>query len=185
MNQHYSILTLFIALSILIIIVFYAVYRSSCNKAADAGGMTAPNRKRFLFFFSLAVVVVVLLSVTLPKSPYFLFADVIPSKVVYVAARQFSFDMSYQAAETKETVVNEAIELPVNEPVEFRVTSFDVNHGVAIYNEKAELIAQTQAIPGYVNKLRWKFDKQGTYNILCLEFCGVSHAFMRTSFKIK
>ena len=178
-------LLLFIALAVLIMVVFYGVYRSSRVEEKEAGGMSTPNRKRFLFFFTLAVIVVALLSVTLPRSPYFLFAGDTPSKVVQVSARQFSFDLSYPAAEADSAGGSHIIELPVNEIVEFRVSSFDVNHGVGIYNEKAELVAQTQAMPGYINKLRWKFDKPGSYNIVCLEFCGVSHAFMRTSFKVK
>lgn len=183
MDRQYGMLLLFIVLAVLIMVVFYVVYRSSLTEEKETGGMSAPNRKRFLFFFTLAVIVVALLSVTLPRSPYFLFAGATPLKVVQVSARQFSFDLSYQAADSAGG--SQVIELPVNEIVEFRVSSFDVNHGVGIYNEKAELVAQTQAMPGYINKLRWKFDKPGSYNIVCLEFCGVSHAFMRTSFKVK
>lgn len=185
MSRHYLILTLFIAIALLILIVFYVVYRSSRVKESEAVGMTNPGRKRFLFFLSLSVIVAVLLSVTIPRSPYFLYADAVPSKVIYVNARQFSFDVSYQPPGQNNTAANEPVELAVNELVELRVTSFDVNHGVGIYNDRAELVAQTQAMPGYVNKLRWKFDEPGTYNILCLEFCGVSHAFMRTSLKVK
>ena len=183
MNRQYDMLLLFTVLAILIMIVFYGVYRSSYLAEKEAEGMPAPNRKRFLFFLTLAVIVAALLSVTLPRSPYFLFAGDIPSTVVQVNARQFSFELLYPDADSAGG--GQAIELPVNEMVEFRVSSHDVNHGVGIYNEKAELVAQVQAMPGYINKLRWKFDKPGNYNILCLEFCGVSHAFMRTSFKVK
>jgi cytochrome c oxidase subunit 2 len=34
-------------------------------------------------------------------------------------------------------------------------------------------------MPGYVNRLRVQFDRPGTYQVLCLEFCGMSHHAMR------
>ncbi len=37
--------------------------------------------------------------------------------------------------------------------VEFRVTSLDVNHGMAIFDPDGKLVGQTQAMPGYVNRL--------------------------------
>ena len=60
-------------------------------------------------------------------------------------------------------------------PVEFRVTSADVNHGFGLYDESGTLVAQTQAMPGYVNRLTHVFEKPGTYRVLCLEYCGVAH----------
>ncbi|MBS1485974.1 MAG: hypothetical protein JST43_00190 [Bacteroidetes bacterium] len=128
---------------------------------------------------------IILLLVTIPKSPYFLFTGENPSKVVYVAAKQYSFTLSSSAIDPQNPVSTEAIELPAGQPVEFRVTSLDVNHGFGIYNERAELVTQTQAMPGYVNRLRWEFTEPGTYNILCLEFCGAAHSFMRTTFTVK
>ena len=41
------------------------------------------------------------------------------------------------------------------------------------------LLAQTQAMPGYMNRMRITFDQPGTYTVLCLEFCGMSHHRMR------
>lgn len=63
-------------------------------------------------------------------------------------------------------------------PVEFRVTSADVNHGFGIYDAAGTLVAQTQAMPGYVNRLTHVFEKPGTYQVLCLEYCGLGHHAM-------
>jgi cytochrome c oxidase subunit 2 len=60
-------------------------------------------------------------------------------------------------------------------PVEFYVTSKDVNHGFAIYDQWLRIVAQTQAMPKYVNVLRHTFTAPGKYRVLCLEFCGVAH----------
>lgn len=147
--------------------------------------MKDPLKNRFLFFLTLLTIVVVLLSVTIPKSPYYVYADQEPAAVVFAAARQFNFVLSKQDIDLEKPGMGEEIELPAGEVVEFRVTSIDVTHGFAIYDDTGTLVAQTQAMPGYVNRLRWKFDKPGTYNILCLEFCGLAHANMRASFTVK
>jgi cytochrome c oxidase subunit 2 len=63
----------------------------------------------------------------------------------------------------------------MNQPVEFRVTSADANHGFGIYDEDMHLVAQTQAMPGYTNTIRHTFDKKGTYQVLCMEYCGTAH----------
>ena len=68
--------------------------------------------------------------------------------------------------------------------VEFYVTSKDVNHGFAIYDQGLRLVAQTQAMPNYVNVLRYTFAVPGIYRVLCLEFCGVSHHQMVTEITV-
>lgn len=72
----------------------------------------------------------------------------------------------------------------VGQPVEFRVTSADINHGFAIYDTDMHLVAQTQAMPGYTNKLNYTFRKKGTYKILCLEYCGIAHHNMMTEIEV-
>lgn len=66
-------------------------------------------------------------------------------------------------------------EVTVGRPVEFRVTSADINHGFGVYDEDMHLVGQTQAMPGYVNKLQLVFRKPGTYKVLCMEYCGIAH----------
>jgi cytochrome c oxidase subunit II len=72
----------------------------------------------------------------------------------------------------------------VGQPVQFRVTSADINHGFAIYDTDMHLVAQTQAMPGYVNNLNYTFSKKGTYKILCLEYCGIAHHNMTTEIEV-
>ncbi len=75
-------------------------------------------------------------------------------------------------------------EVAAGRPVEFRVTSSDVNHGFGIYDPDMRLIAQVQAMPGYVNTLRHTFERSGTYKILCLEYCGTVHHAMIAELKV-
>ena len=69
--------------------------------------------------------------------------------------------------------------------VEFHVTADDVNHGFAIYRGKTHIVAQTQAMPGYVNKLQVRFAEPGEYEVLCLEYCGLAHHGMRAKIKVQ
>ena len=72
----------------------------------------------------------------------------------------------------------------VGETVEFHVTSTDVNHGFALYNPDMRIVAQTQAMPGYINVLRYTFNEPGVYRVLCLEYCGVAHHEMTAEIKV-
>jgi cytochrome c oxidase subunit 2 len=66
------------------------------------------------------------------------------------------------------------ITVPVGSSVSFYVTSSDVQHGFNIQNTNANFMV----IPGQVSKLTVKFDKPGTYNYICTEYCGVGHGVM-------
>jgi cytochrome c oxidase subunit 2 len=68
--------------------------------------------------------------------------------------------------------------------VEFRVTSNDVNHGFALYAPDGRIVTQTQAMPGYTNKLLFTFDRAGTYTVQCLEYCGLGHAPMTATLQV-
>jgi cytochrome c oxidase subunit 2 len=72
----------------------------------------------------------------------------------------------------------------VGQTVEFQVTSKDVNHGFALYDPGMRIVAQTQAMPGYTNILRYTFSQPGTYHVLCLEFCGLAHHDMKADIAV-
>lgn len=182
--QPQSILLLFLILAGLSAFIFAYVYISSKKAGESDQGMSNPLKARFWFLLILFIILSIFATVTIPKSPYFVFANETPAKVIHVSAMQFLFFMSEKAIDPK-APAGEAIVLPSNEVVEFRVTSMDVNHGFAVYNESHKLVTQTQAMPGYVNRLRYKFKEPGNYTILCLEFCGMAHQAMRSSFIVK
>jgi cytochrome c oxidase subunit II len=72
----------------------------------------------------------------------------------------------------------------VGQTVEFHVTSKDVNHGFALYDPGMRIVAQTQAMPGYTNILRYTFTEPGTYHVLCLEYCGLAHHDMKSDITV-
>ncbi|MFN8413081.1 MAG: cytochrome c oxidase subunit II [Anaerolineales bacterium] len=66
------------------------------------------------------------------------------------------------------------ISVPAGSRVTFYVTSSDVQHGFKIQGTNVNF----QVVPGQVSKLSVTFDKPGTYNFICTEYCGVGHGVM-------
>ena len=88
--------------------------------------------------------------------------------VVSVVASMFAFNPS-------------PIEVPVNRPITFRVTSEDVIHGFQVVGTNAN----TMAVPGYVSQLTITFPKAGEYVIACHEYCGLLHHAMVGTLTVK
>ncbi|WEK54656.1 MAG: cytochrome c oxidase subunit II [Candidatus Cohnella colombiensis] len=72
------------------------------------------------------------------------------------------------------------IEVPAGSTVHFTLTSKDVVHGFEI----AETNTNAMVPPGYIQKVKQKFDKPGQYLILCNEYCGAGHQGMYTTIKV-
>ncbi len=143
-------------------------------------------RLRRPMFILLAALLILFLALTLPRVPYPR-KEIIPDKVVYVVGKQFSFAVSSNPITNDAefaAALGERVEVPVGKWIEFRVTSRDVNHNFAVYDPDGRLLGQTQAMPGYVNRLFMRFEKPGTYKGLCLEYCGLAHHAMRGTFQV-
>jgi cytochrome c oxidase subunit 2 len=69
-------------------------------------------------------------------------------------------------------------------PVEFQLTSADVNHGFAVYTAAGKLLFMVQVMPEQTQKYVYTFHRPGRYTILCLEFCGVDHAKMQGELRV-
>lgn len=75
-------------------------------------------------------------------------------------------------------------QVPAGTRVRFDVTSIDVNHGFGLYDPDGHLIGSVQAMPGYHNKLDLTLREPGVYAIRCLEYCGLSHSTMESTFTV-
>jgi len=169
----------FIASALIIIGVFAAVALSTRRPAPVDYGKA--NRLRLGAFGVLGAVLVFFLVLTLPHLPYNADAET-PGHVVHAVGKQYAWSLTEQSGPTIETWDKDfspTVTVRAGAPVEFRVTTLDVNHGFSLYAPDGHLVAQAQAMPGYVNRLRVTFERPGTYTVLCLEFCGMSHHRMR------
>jgi cytochrome c oxidase subunit II len=151
-----------------LVIVVYAVVAWKSREKSDYEPIKKKwNKARKVYATTLVTLLLVVCIYTLRELPYDLpiYGEGQDPTVVDVEAVQFGWLMS-------ET------EFKVGEPIEFDVTSKDVNHGFGIYDEDMTIIAQTQAMPEYTNTVYITFTKPGTYKILCLEYCGTAHHYM-------
>ncbi len=153
--------------------VFIAVALGARRNVPYEAVLPKAGAIRRRWFWALVVLGVVVAGGTLPLMPYpRAQAKPTDAQVVTVIGKQWGWNLS-------------AAEVKAGAPVEFRVTSSDVNHGFAIYDSKLRVVAQTQAMPGYINRLRHIFAAPGTYKIMCLEYCGLIHHDMTATIVVK
>jgi cytochrome c oxidase subunit II len=185
MIQMHAFYLFLVIAGILIAVFIYAA--NSTRNAHEIDYHSAYSLRRKLLFVVL-IVLVAGLSATLAKTPYPHDKD-IPDQVVFAVGKQFSFGISSTPITNDDEYLAATYSTPVQVKagslVEFRVTSFDVNHGFSLFAPDGQLIGQTQAMPGYVNRVRVRFTEPGRYHVLCLELCGFGHHRMRGVFDVK
>ncbi len=73
--------------------------------------------------------------------------------------------------------VDEALHVPLDEPVRLVMTSEDVIHSffVPAFRIKRDVV------PGRYTKLWFRATKPGSYHVFCAEYCGTGHSDMLTS----
>jgi cytochrome c oxidase subunit II len=91
--------------------------------------------------------------------------------VVNVTGQQFTWTFEYpeEKVQTKELV------LPVNRPIEFKVHSKDVIHSFWV----PQFRLKSDAVPGLTTHIRLTPDREGNYEVVCAELCGLGHSTMR------
>ncbi|WP_168567111.1 cytochrome c oxidase subunit II [Crateriforma spongiae] len=96
------------------------------------------------------------------------------SQVVEVVGVRWWWRVRYRLEDGSTIETANEIHLPVDEEVEFKLTSEDVIHSFWI----PALGGKTDMIPGRENRLKLYPTKQGVYRGVCAEFCGAAHAQM-------
>jgi cytochrome c oxidase subunit 2 len=99
--------------------------------------------------------------------------DPLKPLVVDVTAQQFAWSFQYPAFDQ---LTSATLKLPLDAPVELRITSLDVTHSFWV----PEFGQKQDAVPGSTTKLVITPDKNGTYPVICTELCGLGHAVMRS-----
>lgn len=99
--------------------------------------------------------------------------------VVKVTAQQWLWTFDYPQYGISSQ--GQVLELPVNRPVEFDVTSEDVLHGFSIQ----AFGVRVDANPGEVTNTPVVTPSQiGSYAVRCVELCGLYHSYMWSSVKV-
>ncbi len=150
--------------------IYVAAHSSKDGDSAKVAAATGLWRSRLLWGVTLLCIPIV--AYTLTTLPYARHAI---SNIGVVEVQAKGYQWYWVLSQT---------ELPVGRPIEFQVTSADVNHGFAIYGPDMKILTQTQGMPGVTNVLRYTFEQPGTYKILCLEYCGVGHHTMMSELHV-
>jgi cytochrome c oxidase subunit 2 len=78
-------------------------------------------------------------------------------------------------------VVAATLAVPVNREVELTLRSKDVTHSFFV----RELRLKQDAVPGLRIKIHFDAEKEGQYEIVCAELCGLGHHRMRSFLQVK
>jgi len=70
--------------------------------------------------------------------------------------------------------------VPINKVIHLEVTSTDVIHSFIVQSFGVRI----DAVPGRLNKIWFKADREGVYFGQCSKICGKDHAFMPIAFRV-
>jgi cytochrome c oxidase subunit 2 len=152
--------------SLLSLLVWSSTRRTSVSGEAVEGY----SHRETLWLVIVVVGLAVLLLATIFYRPYGAHAGD-HGQVVRVTGVQFAWAVTPN-------------EVRAGTPVEFLATSRDVSHGFGVYDAGGALQFQAQVGPDETQKIVHTFRQPGTYEVLCLEFCGLNHHKMRTTFRV-
>lgn len=164
-----------LAITLLLMIVvaaffWWVVRHSAANAQPGPGGQVESYRSGL--FWGLVLLGIVVAVATLRPWPYSIASAADDAVTVTATGSQWSWEIVPQ-------------EVPVGRPIIFKVTSKDVNHGFGVYDPEGTMVFQTQAMPGYVNQVRYTFTSAGKYRVLCMEYCGLVHHDMIGDIEVK
>lgn len=86
---------------------------------------------------------------------------------LYVVAQMWKFDFGQPPGKAE-------IRIPTGAEVTFYTTSKDVTHGFFVEQHDVNLMV----LPGQIASATVRFDRPGTYHIICHEYCGPGHQAM-------
>lgn len=136
------------------------------------------EERLFLGFLIIAALMfnAVTLSPLIPWQKWLLWSDPAPDKSISIEME--NYEIKFPA---------EGIEVGVNEFVEFVATSRDVTYGFGVFRYDGPIVFQMQVVPGYENRIVWKFDTPGVYDVRSTEYSGPRHPemFIKGAIRVK
>jgi cytochrome c oxidase subunit 2 len=130
------------------------------------------ERREGLWGIIVLTFLVVLLGATIFSVPYWSHAKGGTAQTLRVTGRQFAWTI-------------DPPQVKAGVPTHVEVDAVDVNHAVGLYDPAGTLIKQVNVLPGVTQAFNITLDDPGTYEIRCLEFCGVDHHLMENQLEVK
>lgn len=156
--------------ALLSIALALAVWLSTRMRGRSADTALLARREKSWLWIAVGLLVALLFA-TIFVTPY---GESAPANKQVVRVTGFQFAWTFEPAVVR-----------ANVPVEFELTTPDVNHSFAVYDDDGVLLVQAQVVPERTQKLVYTFRKPGRYDVLCLEFCGFAHDVMRSTIEVK
>jgi len=129
------------------------------------------EREERIWFGALILVFLAFNAITLsplvPWQEWLLWSQPAPSQRIAIEFGNYQIKLPPQGIKVK-----------AGEYVEFIATSTDVTYGLGAFRPDGRLVFQMQVLPGYENRLVWKFDAPGTYAVRSTEYSGPRHPEM-------
>ncbi|TCK17075.1 cytochrome c oxidase subunit 2 [Thiogranum longum] len=103
--------------------------------------------------------------------------EYIDDDISFISSLSTPHDQIYNLADKGENYlleVDNPLVVPVNKKVRLLITANDVIHAWWV----PQLGMKKDAIPGFINAIWIKVEKEGTYRGQCAELCGKDHGFM-------
>jgi cytochrome c oxidase subunit 2 len=162
-------ISVFFLLLITVAMIYFVIrYRKSKNPVAS--NITGNTTLEVLW--TVIPLVLVLLIFYYGWAGFKTMRDIPPDALtVKVTARMWRWSFEYPNGKQSDSLLY----VPVGKPIKCEIRSLDVNHSFYIpaYRTKED------AIPGRTNHMWFLPDKLGSYDILCAEYCGLNHSYMR------
>jgi cytochrome c oxidase subunit II len=160
------------ALAIIGVAVFLVVFRSTrVGFHVRTASRQALERREGLWGVAVVAFLVILLAGTIGSIPYFNQDTSAAQQKLQITGRQFAWTVNPPRVRA-------------NVKTEVDLDAADVNHAVGIYNPNDTLVRQVNVLPGVTQKFTITFSQPGTYELRCLEFCGVDHHLMENKLQV-
>jgi cytochrome c oxidase subunit 2 len=165
--------------SLVVVLLGYAVWRFRAKPGDESDGKPIHGSTRLEIIWTVIPTLIVLF---LGAYSWIVLDDIeseaAESMPVHVIAQQFAWKFEYP----EQGVVSEELHVPVGTQLDLRLTALDVVHSfwVPEWRIKRDLVPMAEGNPSDVdNTVRVTPDREGHFQLVCAELCGLGHAVMR------
>ncbi|MGH2992860.1 MAG: cytochrome c oxidase subunit II [Solirubrobacterales bacterium] len=158
--------------SIVLVMLGYSIWRYRAKPGDESDGEPIHGNTKLEIAWTLIPTVIVLFAAAYS----WFILDKIEAREgdrleVDVIAQQFAWSFEYP----EQGVTSTELHVPVDRQAEFNLDAIDVIHSFWV----PEWRVKKDAVPGQPTSLVATPDREGSYELLCAELCGVGHATMR------
>jgi cytochrome c oxidase subunit II len=159
------------------VIYFCIAFRYRPTDAPDAIGVPVHDAPKLEFWWTVipSLLLVALIWFSMVVWYRIQFGTAVPALTLEVIGHQFYFEYRYPGLSQSIYSKDEAMHLPIGQPVRLLITSADVIHQFWA----PEIRLKAAGVPGLVQNLNFTPTAPGTFDIACSEYCGFDHSIMQ------